>query len=148
LVLGRNYGAAVFGSAFLLVRIWQVFSSMSENGRDRDGTGGPRGDGLSERLRGLDRALQKARASKPGGEEQQGTVRASAQGMAQALKLSSEFIAGIAVGAGLGWLVDYLAGSTPWGLIVFLLLGFAAGVLNVLRSVGMVAPSGPPEDKA
>jgi ATP synthase protein I len=40
------------------------------------------------------------------------------------LKLSSEFIAGVAVGAGLGWVIDRLAGTSPWGLIVFLLLGF------------------------
>ena len=58
------------------------------------------------------------------------------------MKLSSEFIAGIAVGAGLGWVIDRLAGTSPWGLIVFLLLGFGAGVLNVLRSAGMVAEAG------
>lgn len=62
-------------------------------------------------------------------------------GFAQALKLSSEFIAGIAVGAGIGWAIDRFAGTSPWGLIIFLMLGFAAGVLNVLRSVGRVAPS-------
>jgi ATP synthase protein I len=33
------------------------------------------------------------------------------------------------------------AGTSPWGLIVFLLLGFCAGVLNVLRSTGAVAQS-------
>jgi ATP synthase protein I len=45
----------------------------------------------------------------------------------------------VAVGAGLGWLLDSVAGTSPWGLIVLLLLGFAAGVLNVLRSAGLVA---------
>jgi ATP synthase protein I len=43
------------------------------------------------------------------------------------------------VGAGLGWLIDRGLGISPWGLIVFLLLGFAAGVLNVMRSAGVVA---------
>ena len=60
-------------------------------------------------------------------------------GVGQALKLSSEFIAGIAVGVGIGWVIDRWAGTSPWGLIVFLLLGFGAAVLNVLRSAGMVA---------
>lgn len=60
-------------------------------------------------------------------------------GYAQAFKLSSEFIAGIVAGGGIGFLIDTLAGTTPWGLIIFLLLGFVAGVLNVLRSAGMVA---------
>jgi ATP synthase protein I len=35
-----------------------------------------------------------------------------------------------------------MAGTSPWGLIIFLLLGFGAGVLNVLRSAGMVAEAG------
>jgi ATP synthase protein I len=31
-----------------------------------------------------------------------------------------------------------LLGTSPWGMIVFLLLGFAAGVLNVMRAAGVV----------
>lgn len=54
------------------------------------------------------------------------------------MRLSSEFIAGILVGAALGWAVDQLLGISPWGLIVFLILGFAAGVLNLLRAAKMV----------
>jgi ATP synthase protein I len=50
----------------------------------------------------------------------------------------------VVVGAGLGWLIDRWLGSTPWGLMVFLLLGFAAGVLNVMRSAG-VASGGVPD---
>jgi ATP synthase protein I len=63
-------------------------------------------------------------------------------GVGNALRLSSEFIAGIVVGAALGWIIDYYAGTSPFGLIVFLLLGFAAGVLNALRSAGLVAQFG------
>ena len=43
------------------------------------------------------------------------------------------------MGAGLGYLLDRIAGTAPWGMIVFLLLGFAAGVLNVMRATGKVA---------
>lgn len=63
------------------------------------------------------------------------------KGMAQAIKLSSEFLAGVVVGIILGLGVDQLAGTSPWGLIIFLFLGFAAGILNILRSVGAVPPS-------
>jgi ATP synthase protein I len=38
------------------------------------------------------------------------------------------------VGAGLGLLIDHWLGTSPWGLVIFLLLGFAAGVLNLARS--------------
>lgn len=72
----------------------------------------------------------------------------SVAGYGQALKLSSEFIAGVAVGAGLGWFIDRLAGTSPGGLIVFLLLGFVAGVLNVMRSAGLIAQAGVGTPKA
>ena len=42
----------------------------------------------------------------------------------------------------IGWAIDRFAGTSPWGLIVFLLMGFGAGVLNVLRSAGVVAEQG------
>ncbi len=54
----------------------------------------------------------------------------------QALRLASEFVAGILVGAALGWGLDRVAGTSPWGLIGFLLLGFCAGVLNVTHAAG------------
>jgi len=56
--------------------------------------------------------------------------------------LLGPMIAGIVVGVGLGWFLDRVAGTSPWGLIVGLLLGFGAGVLNVLRSAGVVAEFG------
>jgi ATP synthase protein I len=59
--------------------------------------------------------------------------------MARGFRLSTELVAGVLVGAGLGWLLDRWLGTSPWGLIVFLMLGFAAGVLNVMRAAG-VAP--------
>jgi ATP synthase protein I len=47
-------------------------------------------------------------------------------------------VAGVLVGALIGWLLDRWLGISPWGMIVFLLLGFAAGVLNVVRAAGVV----------
>ena len=73
-----------------------------------------------------------------------------AKGFAEAMKVSSEFIAGILVGGLLGWVIDYWAGTTPFGLVVFLLLGFVAGILNVLRATGKVSEAGKPyfDDKS
>ncbi|PIT69446.1 AtpZ/AtpI family protein [Bartonella tribocorum] len=68
--------------------------------------------------------------------------RKKSQGrMADAIKLSSEFLASVIVGIILGVGFDKLAGSWPWGLVFFLFLGFAAGVLSILRSVGYVSSS-------
>lgn len=66
-------------------------------------------------------------------------AQASRKGYAQALKLSSEFVSAIIVGALIGYFLDRLAGTGPWGMIIFLLLGFCAGVLNVLRMAGKVS---------
>src|SRR5262249_15664375 len=56
--------------------------------------------------------------------------------IARGFRLSTELVAGVLVGAVIGWLLDRWLGISPWGLIVFLLLGFAAGVLNVMRAAG------------
>src|SRR5271154_438570 len=98
---------------------------------------------LSARLQRLNESLGHARdhAGRPSGGS--GADRATtASGYARGFRLSSELVAGVVVGAGLGWLIDRWFGISPWGLIVFLLLGFAAGVLNVMRSAGVVASPG------
>ena len=79
-------------------------------------------DDLESRRQRLEASLAAQGRSDGGG----GTTARStgATGYGQALRLSSEFIAGVAVGAGLGWIIDRLAGTSPLGLIVFLLLGF------------------------
>ena len=99
-----------------------------------------RDDDLERRRRELEASLA---TRKPTGRDGNDGARSSGvSGYGQALKLSSEFIAGVAIGAALGWVVDRYAGSSPWGMIVFLLLGFGAGVLNVMRSAGVVAEFG------
>ncbi|WP_367715556.1 AtpZ/AtpI family protein [Nitratireductor sp. GISD-1A_MAKvit] len=97
-------------------------------------------DDLELRRADLERALAKKRPAKHDGGE--GKTKGDMAGVGQALRLSSEFVAGVAVGAALGWVIDHFAGTSPWGLIIFLLLGFGAGVLNVLRASGQIAEFG------
>ena len=98
---------------------------------------------LEDRLKRLDAELAERR--KDDGAEQAAEARASEsrKGYAVAMKLSSEFVAAVIVGALLGYLLDHFAGTGPWGMIVLLLLGFCAGVLNVMRAAGMVASPHP-----
>ena len=92
---------------------------------------------LSERLEKLSKTLD-AHLGEPSGKKE--TNKTSAlSGLSQAWKMSSEFIAAIFVGGVLGWMADSWLGTKPWGMIILLLLGFAAGVLNVLREAGKVA---------
>ena len=44
--------------------------------------------------------------------------------MGRAFRMSAEFVAGVVAGGGLGDLLDRVAGTSPWGLIVLLLLGY------------------------
>jgi len=58
--------------------------------------------------------------------------------MARGFRLSTELIAGVVVGAVIGWGFDHLLSTSAFGLIVFFLLGFIAGVVNLVRSAGVV----------
>ncbi|MEX0591598.1 MAG: AtpZ/AtpI family protein [Xanthobacteraceae bacterium] len=98
---------------------------------------------LSARLRRLGDRLG-ALSPKPRDREEKAAAGPAGNptNLARALRLSSEFIAGIVVGGVLGWLFDRLTGWSPWGLIVFLMLGFVAGTLNAMRSAGLIAKQG------
>jgi ATP synthase protein I len=108
-----------------------------ETGRGKQHEAAIRDDELERRRRELEASLATRRPDRLEGKDAKPVT-----GYGQALKLSSEFIAGVVVGAAIGWIIDRLAGTSPWGLIVFLLLGFGAGVLNVMRSAGVVAEFG------
>lgn len=94
-------------------------------------------DDLNRRRRDLEQALAAKRSESR--KQTDGAGKSGLEGFGRAMRLSSEFIGGVAVGAAIGWFIDEMAGTSPWGLIVFLLLGFGAGILNVLRSAGMIA---------
>jgi ATP synthase protein I len=98
---------------------------------------------LSARLGSLDRRLSKIRGNRNigtdqvGGQSEDGAARASA--MAIGFRLSSELVAGVVLGAVIGWGCDRLLSTSPFGLIVFVLTGFVAGVVNVVRSAGRIS---------
>jgi ATP synthase protein I len=61
--------------------------------------------------------------------------------MGLAFRVLSEFVAAVIVGAFIGWWIDRVAGTTPAFLVIFLLLGAAAGFWNVYRIA--IKPPGP-----
>jgi ATP synthase protein I len=102
---------------------------------------------LSARLRRLGERL--GHHDRPPDSEPPSRSAADTSAIARGFRLSTELVAGVLIGAGLGWLLDRWLGTLPWGMIVFLLLGFAAGVLNVMRVAGVVPPNrlDPPEPR-
>jgi ATP synthase protein I len=95
---------------------------------------------LSDRLKDLGgriaaEKVERAEASKPA---------ASFQGVSnysKGYRLASEFVAGTLVGGLIGYGLDYVAGTLPLFLIVFLLLGFGAGILNMSRAANRTSPT-------
>lgn len=94
---------------------------------------------LSARLERLGERLDTVQASRQPERGPGPSPSADPSAMARGFRLSTELVAGVLVGAGLGWLLDRWLGISPWGLIVFVLLGFAGGVLNVMRVAGVVS---------
>ncbi|HVZ06162.1 AtpZ/AtpI family protein [Hyphomicrobium sp.] len=65
-----------------------------------------------------------------------------------AFKFASELIVGVVVGGGLGWALDRQFGTAPWLMIVLVILGFAAGLLNVVRAAQEAQTKNEPLQKA
>lgn len=61
-----------------------------------------------------------------------GSVDGSAFG--KAFRLAAELLVGVGVGGFIGWALDRQLGTGPWLLVLFVILGFAAGVTNVIRA--------------
>jgi ATP synthase protein I len=117
---------------------------MADNARDSNESEQRRAEdaALSARLRGLSDELGQRRPSEPP-DQRRSRPAADSFGYARGFRLSSELVAGVLAGALIGWALDRALGISPWGLIVFLLLGFVAGVVNVMRAAG-VAPGNDP----
>ncbi len=84
-------------------------------------------------LNDLDSRIKAARG--PEEQEPPGRGRGTQSGLGQGLRIGIELVVSVAVGAGLGYFIDGWAGTRPLFMIVFVFLGFAAGVMNVLRIV-------------
>jgi ATP synthase protein I len=89
---------------------------------------------LRKRLDALKSDLDKATAESPAAKASStSTDEGTAKGLSAGLRVMSEFVSGIIVGAGLGWLLDRWLGTSPLFLLAFLALGFGAGFRNVYR---------------
>jgi ATP synthase protein I len=110
-------------------------SGREESGRDADA--------IRRRLDVLGEKLAEAKGRRGSGPAPQPQSQGAALG--QALRLGVELVAGVAVGGLIGWTLDQWFGTAPFLMVVFLGLGAAAGILNVVRTAKRMqaaAPSG------
>ena len=106
---------------------------------DKNGSRSAEEAALSARLQRLGERLAHHKGDRPA--ETPSGSKSDPSALARGFRLSTELVAGVLVGAFIGWALDKWLGISPWGMIVFLLLGFAAGVINVMRAAGV--SSGP-----
>ena len=62
----------------------------------------------------------------------------SMPGLGQALRTGIELVSALAVGVGIGFLLDKWLDTAPWFLVVFFFLGAGAGILNVYRAASAI----------
>jgi ATP synthase protein I len=89
----------------------------------------------AKRLNDLEDRLRRLRDRAPEEEEKvvsRGSSPQSAYGFA--FRIGVELVVALAVGGGIGWVLDHWLGTMPLFLLVFFVLGAVAGLLNVFRA--------------
>lgn len=97
-------------------------------------SGDDTGQGPSGDLESFGQKLKKARATEESRrlwKKQLKEPPKTALGLA--FRVSVELVSAVAVGLAIGWALDEWLGTRPWVMVVFIVLGFAAGVMNVYR---------------
>lgn len=87
-------------------------------------------DRESDRLKALEDRIARAKGTQ---EPEPRTDKDYSQAQL-AWRMVTELVAGLMIGFGIGYGLDAVFGTTPVLMVIFLLLGFAAGVKVMLRS--------------
>ncbi|MEQ1653271.1 MAG: AtpZ/AtpI family protein [Hyphomicrobium sp.] len=87
---------------------------------------------IRQRSSELGQKLDTINAKRAEAERELDTARQTAFG--QAFRYSAELLVGVGLGGVLGWALDRQFGTAPWLMILLVILGFAAGLLNVIRA--------------
>lgn len=87
---------------------------------------------FQKRAHDLEGRLNEVKSRRTPQSAEQSSARGAAMG--QAMKIAVELVVGVGVGGFIGWVLDRQFGTAPWLLVLFLIAGFAAGMLNVIRT--------------
>jgi ATP synthase protein I len=71
--------------------------------------------------------------AQPGAPKSHSKPDGTGSAMSLGLRAGSEFVSAVIVGLGIGWVLDRALHTNPAFLIVFFLIGVAAGIWNVIR---------------
>ena len=90
----------------------------------------PPGSDFDARLR----AAREAQAEISGKKAEARGDQASSEKIGIGMRIALELVAGVIVGTAIGLGLDYWLGTKPWLMIVFFVVGSAAGFMNVIRT--------------
>jgi ATP synthase protein I len=86
------------------------------------------------RISDLGDKLGKVKADRQAGARDEREADLRGRGMAYGMRMAAELVGAVIVGGLMGYGLDRWLGTTPWLFLLFFVLGFAAGVLNVVRA--------------
>ena len=86
------------------------------------------------RISDLGERLGKVEAQRQADAQAELDAEMRGRGMAYGMRMAAELVGAVIVGAFIGIGLDWLIGTKPWLFLLFFVLGFAAGVLNVVRA--------------
>jgi ATP synthase protein I len=69
------------------------------------------------------------------------TEKSAESSMGEGYRLLGEVIGGVLGGLGLGWVVDHFAHTTPFGLVIGMLLGTAVSAYAAMQTANRMARS-------
>jgi ATP synthase protein I len=86
------------------------------------------------RVSDLGERLDRVKAKRDTDAEAELDAEMRGRGMAYGMRMAAELVGAVIVGGLIGIGLDWLIGTKPWLFLLFFVLGFAAGVLNVVRA--------------
>jgi ATP synthase protein I len=89
---------------------------------------------FEHRVSDLGERLDKVKAQQKADAQADLDAETRGRGMAYGMRMSAELVGAVIVGGFIGIGLDWLLGTKPWLFLLFFVLGFAAGVLNVVRA--------------
>ncbi|VAW48287.1 hypothetical protein MNBD_GAMMA03-509 [hydrothermal vent metagenome] len=94
----------------------------------------------------LAKKIAKARSERPVQRAAKFVRQKEMAGLGRAIRMVAEFVSAIVVATAIGFGLDALFGTRPIFMIVLLLMGFVAGVLNVVRAAAELNSATPLPD--
>ncbi len=125
---------------------------MSADGKDQSPENGQISpedrEAIRKRSAELGQKLDALKAQKASAERSTGGGPQDGSAYGAAFKFAAELVVGVVVGDGLGWFLDRQLGTAPGLMILMVIVGFAAGLLNVVRAAQAAQAKNEPLQKA